>query len=208
MGTPRKIPVPTPAMRDTETETRVGWRAASRSGGFVAHALFRDTLAYVGESPWHRLGRRVPRGTASAEFIKAAGLDWEVECVPAPAAKEKLSARDGSKRSNRNVIRRPSLARAETERVAFAIVSSRYRPLQNRHAFGFFDPRLRGWADLEAAGALHDGEVIWVHPRVGGGGGTRMSSSSSAPARGPSPLRRGHQHQQPAERRLHGAIPA
>lgn len=132
----------------------------------MAHALFQDTMAYVGESPWHGLGRQVPRGTSSAEFIKAAGLDWEVECVPAPGAKELRKASDGSRRWNRYVIRRPPIADGETESVAFAIVSSRYRPLQNRDAFAFFDPLLRGWADLEAAGALHDGEVVWVQVRV------------------------------------------
>lgn len=132
----------------------------------MAHALFRKTMAYVGKSPWHGLGERVQRGTSSTEFIKAAGLDWEVECAPAPGAKELRQASDGSRRWNRYVIRRPPIADGETESVAFAIVSSRYRPLQNRDAFAFFDPLLRGCADLEAAGALHDGEVVWIQVRV------------------------------------------
>jgi phage/plasmid-like protein (TIGR03299 family) len=132
----------------------------------MVHALFRDRMAYVGESPWHKLGKRVPQGTSSAEFIKAAGLDWDVECVPASGAKQIGTAQDGTARWNRYVIRRPPLAEGEVEPVEFAIVSSRYRPLQNRDAFGFFDPLLRGWADLEAAGALHDGEVVWVQVRV------------------------------------------
>lgn len=132
----------------------------------MAHALFRDTMAYVGESPWHKLGRQVPRGTSSAEFITAAGLDWDVECVRAQGSKLIGHARDGTERWNRYVIRRPPIAPGESEPVVFAVVSDRYRPLQNRDAFGFFDPLLRGWADLEAAGALHDGEVVWVQVRV------------------------------------------
>ena len=125
----------------------------------MAHALFRDRMAYVGDRPWHRLGTKVPGGTSTADFLGAAGLDWQVSVVPARGAKRGPPTRQHpAGRWNRYEIQREALDR-EPEPVALGIVSYRYVPLQNRDAFAFFDPLLEsGWASLETAGALNDGD--------------------------------------------------
>lgn len=47
------------------------------------------------------------------------------------------------------------------------MASSRYRVLQNRDAFAFFDPLVAtAWPSYEAAGALSDGETVWVQARL------------------------------------------
>lgn len=127
----------------------------------MAHDLFRDTMAFVGAMPWHKLGRKVPAGTSAADFIKAAGLDWEVEAVPAPGAKRR---RNGG--WDRVLLQRHAVGN-EAGPVVLALVTHRYVPLQNADAFRFFDPLLRnGWAQLETAGALGDGETVWVQVRL------------------------------------------
>ena len=35
-------------------------------------------MAYVGEVPWHGLGKRVPSDVSPEQMLKAANLDWEV----------------------------------------------------------------------------------------------------------------------------------
>jgi len=131
------------------------------------HALFKDRMAYVRERPWHGLGTKVACGTSTADFLRAAGLDWKVAVVPARGAKPgpKTKLHPGG-RWSRYEIQREAVA-DEKEPVALGIVSHRYVPLQNQEAFAFFDPLLKdGWASLETAGVLYDGGTVWVQVRL------------------------------------------
>jgi hypothetical protein len=47
-----------------------------------------QTMAYYGEVPWHGLGKQVLKGVTAQQMIQAAGLDWEVEPLPARGARE------------------------------------------------------------------------------------------------------------------------
>ena len=49
----------------------------------MAHAV--ETMAYAGQVPWHGLGTKVEGDLTPQEFMKEAGLDWEVVSVPAYA---------------------------------------------------------------------------------------------------------------------------
>jgi phage/plasmid-like protein (TIGR03299 family) len=127
----------------------------------MAHDLFKDSMVYVGAVPWHRLGRRIEPTASVDEFLKAGGLDWQVRAEPAPGAKPKARGA-----FSRYVIMRDAVG-GEAGPVALGLVSNRYTPLQNVEAFAFFDPLIeQGWASYEAAGALRDGEVVWVQVRL------------------------------------------
>lgn len=124
-----------------------------------------QTMAYYGEVPWHGLGKQVPKGMTAAHMIHSAGLDWEVELRPARGAKE--INRKGEY-SRYEVVRMPRLNTKESE-VLFGVVSRRYQPLQNVEAFGFFDPIVgENKAYFETAGALGEGERIWVMAKMPG----------------------------------------
>ena len=133
----------------------------------MAHDLFRDTMAYVGEVPWHRLGTEVAPGLTSAQFLAAAGLDWTVSLEKAPGAKLLRPSRTHpGERWSRYVIQREPVGN-EPGPVALGMVGDRYVPLLNTEAFAFFDPLLaQQWGALETAGALYDGEVVWVQVRL------------------------------------------
>lgn len=122
-----------------------------------------QTMAYYGEVPWHGLGQRVPKGVTAEQMICAAGLDWEVELRPARGARE--INRKGEF-SRYEVVRVPRPNTREEE-VLLGVVSRRYQPLQNVEAFGFFDPIVGdGKAYFETAGALGEGERIWVMAKM------------------------------------------
>lgn len=122
-----------------------------------------QTMAYYGSVPWHGLGTLVPKGIAAKEMIRAAGMDWEVELRPARGAKQ--INRKGEY-SRYEVVRVPRPKTVEAE-VLLGVVSRRYRLLQNVEAFEFFDPIVgEKKAYFETAGALGEGERIWVMARL------------------------------------------
>ena len=45
----------------------------------------KASMVYAGEKPWHRLGTEIPDDLTPAQVLDAAGLNWEVEKVPAYA---------------------------------------------------------------------------------------------------------------------------
>lgn len=125
-----------------------------------------QSMAYAGKKPWHDLGTEVPHTVHAAEMIRSAGLDWEVEKRPARGAKPVRRSRGQDVFSRYELVRKPSNGLADGE-VTLGIVSDQYEPLQNREAFDFFDPIVdREAAFFETAGALGEGERIWVMAKM------------------------------------------
>jgi phage/plasmid-like protein (TIGR03299 family) len=122
-----------------------------------------QTMAYYGEVPWHGLGKQVPKGLTAEQMIRAAGLDWDVGLLPARGARE--INRKGEF-SRYEVVRVPRPNTTENE-VLLGVVGRRYQPLQNVEAFGFFDSIVgERKAYFETAGALGEGERIWVMAKM------------------------------------------
>ncbi len=121
-----------------------------------------DTMAYVGEVPWHGQGKPVPPQVTASEMIQAAGLNWIIEKRPARGTKPTVNGRGIEKFSRYELVRLPR-ADCHEEEVILGLTSDRYEPLQNSEAFRFFDPIVdHKTATYETAGALGDGERIWV----------------------------------------------
>ena len=123
----------------------------------------RPALAYIGQMPWHELGTQLDSPPKSAEkVIQAANLDWEVE-------KKLVYAYD-----NGTLTAIPgywATYRADlwgTENAKpFGLVGDEYNVLQNREAFRFFDEIIEsGFVTYETAGALGQGERVWVLAKV------------------------------------------
>ena len=122
-----------------------------------------QTMAYYGDVPWHKLGTPIPKGVSAEQMIRAAGLDWQVDLRPARGAKE---INKKGEFSRYEVVRVPRLNTKETE-VLLGLVSRRYTPLQNIEAFDFFNPIVGDKkAFFETAGALGEGERIWVMAKM------------------------------------------
>lgn len=122
-----------------------------------------QTIAYYGQTPWHGLGVPVPKGISAKEMIHSAGLDWQVELRPARGARTINRKKEFSRYE---VIRLPRPDTKETE-VLLGVVSRRYLPLQNAEAFEFFNEIVgEGKAYFETAGALGEGERIWVMAKM------------------------------------------
>ena len=128
-------------------------------GNNVAHNLFQDKMGFVGEPAWHGLGCRVEPGVAAQDMLRAANLDWRVEKGPPPGVTP------GDEQGRYMIWREP--VGDETHRVGLAFVGAVYEPLQNAQAFEFFDRFVdQNWADFHTAGALGNGERVWVLARL------------------------------------------
>ena len=116
----------------------------------MAHMI--ETMAYFGALPWHRLGTALEEADLYdwTSASQKAGLDWTVELVP-------LVTADTQAHVDHRAVRRMSDNRI------LGVVGPRYAPLQNKDAFGWFQPFLNAReAALHTAGSLRNGSRVWV----------------------------------------------
>lgn len=116
------------------------------------------SFAARGEKAWHGLGQYVSEAMTSEQAIQLGGLDYTVEKRPlyAPGWAGTMVEADGyfgNVRTDTNDI--------------LGVVKGRYRIVQNKDAFGFFDTIIdQGEAIFETAGALGKGERIFVTAKL------------------------------------------
>jgi len=113
-------------------------------------------MAFVGKTPWHGLGVRVPADLTPDQMLEAAGLDWEVEKVPAYAnvAGENIS------------VNRSALVRKSDNKI-LDVVSDDWNPVQNSEAFEFFNDFIaEGDMEMHTAGSLRGGQIVWALAKV------------------------------------------
>lgn len=120
----------------------------------MAHNV--EQMFSVRQVPWHKLGRIVQEAPTAAEAIKLAGLDWQVLSKQAYA----YLGIEGAEYSR--IDNHQALIRSDNNKI-LSVMKESYHPLQNQHAFDFFNPFVEsGLASFETAGSLREGKVIWV----------------------------------------------
>jgi phage/plasmid-like protein (TIGR03299 family) len=115
-------------------------------------------MAYAGDVPWHGLGTQVDPNLSPEEFMKVAGLDWEVEKV------DNFIEYNGKKIYTGN----KSLVRTSDSKILWAGVGPDWEPIQNAEAFNFFNDFVSsGDMTMETAGSLRGGQMVWAMAKVG-----------------------------------------
>lgn len=119
----------------------------------MAHRLSfnngKAEMAYSGETPWHNLGTRVEGLQTAQDMLRHAGLLWTVGTFPVFVNSIEV---EGYKA----VVRNDSMK-------TLGIVSDRYQPIQNTQAGDVMDALVaEGNAHIEVAGALDDGQRLWM----------------------------------------------
>lgn len=111
-----------------------------------------ESMAFVGEVPWHGLGTKVDHAMNSDEALHAAALDWDVTSEPVFVNGQEVDNYRANVRSSDGSI--------------FGIVTERYKIVQNRDAFSFTDYLLKNDLGIpvtyETAGALDGGRRVWL----------------------------------------------
>jgi phage/plasmid-like protein (TIGR03299 family) len=118
----------------------------------------RQNMAFVGQTPWHGLGSKLPAGADIETWRTAAGLAWDV------AETEVLFSDLGQTRQFPDT---KILLRSDT-RAPLSVVSKWYNTVQPGEVLGFFDELVKaGGFELETAGVLRGGKRIWALAKVG-----------------------------------------
>ena len=113
-------------------------------------------MAYAGEVPWHGLGTLVPNDLTPVQMLDAAGLDWEVEKIPAYAQVGE----------NKIAIGHSALIRKSDNKL-LDVVSNDWNPVQNQEAFDFFNEFvMAGDMEMHTAGSLRGGQIVWGLAKV------------------------------------------
>lgn len=108
---------------------------------------------FVNTPAWHGLGNVIHEAPSVREGIIQAGLQWDVVTKP-------LFTADGTPVTHKAVIR-------EDKNQVLGVVGPNWTPLQNMEAFDFFDGFLdTKEVDLESAGSLREGKIVWVLAKV------------------------------------------
>jgi phage/plasmid-like protein (TIGR03299 family) len=115
-----------------------------------------DSMMYVGEKPWHGLGKKLGQVATAAEALAAANLDWTV-------SRREIYLMDGTKVPDNFAIVR------DDNNAPLGVVGNVYRPLQNKEAFSFFDAVVgEKLAIYHTAGSLRDGQYVWILAKLPG----------------------------------------
>lgn len=141
----------------------------------MAHNIYRDAATgkdsffSVKEKAWHGLGQIVQDYPTSAEAIRFAGLDYEVEKRELFTKADTFLAGDSGLVVGAEELHVPNYyatMRTDTNTV-LGVVGRDYEVVQNRDAFSFFDSIVGGDGILyETAGALGKGERIFITAKL------------------------------------------
>ena len=127
----------------------------------MAHLL--ESIAYVGETPWHGLGNELAPKQPIEIWAKQAGMDWRIE------------SSDVSYMANNDKGHNLILPFAE-QKVLYrsdnfeplSVVSQRYQEVQPREILEFYrDLTEQSDFELETAGVLKGGRKLWALARTG-----------------------------------------
>src|SRR5699024_6642012 len=127
----------------------------------MAHLI--ESMAYVGETPWHGLGQELSPKQPIEVWAREAGMDWRIESsdVSYMASNEKGQSLIMPFDSNKVLYRSDNLE-------PLSVVSQRYQEVQPREILEFYrDLTEQSDFELETAGVLKGGRKMWALARTG-----------------------------------------
>jgi phage/plasmid-like protein (TIGR03299 family) len=121
-----------------------------------------QSMAYVGEQPWHGLGARLAPHQPLEVWAQQAGMNWQIETAnvqfitgrPLPGALQVYPEQK-------------VLYRSDTQ-APLSVVSKRFKVVQPVEILDFYrDLTEIGGYELETAGVLKEGRKLWALARTG-----------------------------------------
>ncbi|NJZ81637.1 hypothetical protein GO283_01628 [Ralstonia solanacearum] len=126
-----------------------------------------QSMAYVGQKPWHGLGQELAPNQPTEVWAKAAGMDWQIESSDVRFVASNASCHIGAIHAFPD---QKVLYRSDTK-AALSVVSARYQVVQPREVLEFYRDlsEVAGFT-LQTAGVLREGRKYWALARTGQSG--------------------------------------
>lgn len=131
----------------------------------MAHELASSNdMAYVGETPWHGLGNKLPKNQPIEVWQKSAGMDFEIKQTDVLF---NAANGDGNLLNLRSNPDATVLYRSDNNE-PLSVVSKRYKVVQPKDVLGFYRDLVSvGGFELETAGILKGGKKLWALAKTG-----------------------------------------
>jgi phage/plasmid-like protein (TIGR03299 family) len=127
----------------------------------MAHLL--QKMAYVGQTPWHELGNRLPPKQPLEIWAEQAGMNWSICETPVHYMAEQA----GSLGTIMTFEDQKVLYRSDNKE-ALSVVGGRYKVVQPREVLEFYrDLTEVSGFELETAGVLKAGRKFWALAKTG-----------------------------------------
>ncbi|HDU8210591.1 DUF932 domain-containing protein [Acinetobacter baumannii] len=127
----------------------------------MAHQV--ETMAFVGQTPWHGLGNQLTRNEPIEVWAEQAGMDWRIES-------SNVSYMAKNERGQSIIMpyeEQRVLYRSDTH-APLSVVSQRYQEVQPKEILEFYrDLTEQSGFELETAGVLKGGRKFWALARTG-----------------------------------------
>ncbi|WP_208510363.1 DUF932 domain-containing protein [Variovorax paradoxus] len=128
----------------------------------MAHLI--ETMAYVGDTPWHRLGHRLQPKQPLEVWAQQAGMDWTIQETPVRF----MTQPEGDALQALESFSEQKVLYRSDSRAPLSVVSSRYQVVQPRAVLEFYrDLTEIGGYEMETAGVLKGGRKVWALARTG-----------------------------------------
>lgn len=123
-----------------------------------------ESMAYVGERPWHGLGNKLAAGQSIEQWRQSAGMDWTIE-----QSDVRFVTGGPTVGAIHSFPEQKVLYRSDTKR-PLAVVSRRFQVVQPGEILEFYrDLTEHAGFELETAGVLREGRKFWALARTGQG---------------------------------------
>lgn len=127
----------------------------------MAHQV--QTMAYVGQTPWHGLGNALTQKQPIEVWADQAGMNWQILETPVRyLAGERKHLGEIKSFEEKTVLYRSDNLEA------LSVVGQRYQVVQPREILEFYrDLTEKSGFELETAGVLKGGKKLWALARTG-----------------------------------------
>jgi len=119
-----------------------------------------SAIAYMGNTPWHKLGQQMEANQSIEQWQKAAGMDFVIR-----SGQVTFNALDSG--ISGVVPGKKALYRSDTHK-ALAVVSNTFKVVQPKEVLEFYrDLTEKAGFTLETAGVLREGRKYWALANIG-----------------------------------------